>query len=439
MRLKRKFIRVLPLIITIVLGLILRMFLAPYSSGSDIPQFLGFANTLVKHGFCFYKYAYGDHWIEEKWPYPWPYVYPPLWALVLAMLKIIVNGEVHTFYINSTYFVKVSTNWILAIKTLLVLADTINTLLIYKLSKKVGYAALYYLNPVIIYNSAIYGMFEPLCLVFFLLALFYNSHYKYRERSSLILLGISVAIKQILAILLLATIFKDLKNKGVKKTFKNSIYMLIPIILSLIPFIILCSSSLSYIIRCLFYPYIISYVRPLCYSFNGISSLLTYIYDNYGIETLDIIRVWPMPFIFFSVLILWKTYHSNLGNYKYLPFYLMYATFIATYWRVNYQYLVVLVVLGILALLEIKGMYKLIVLLFTVLYPSFWLTIFPIQFWFIVHVKEPNFNLIRWVAKFTINISCFDVIYVIYSLIFTFVLYIIILLFILKPYSGQIE
>ena len=31
--------------------------LAPYSAGSDLTQFYGFAGTMLQHGVCFYSYA----------------------------------------------------------------------------------------------------------------------------------------------------------------------------------------------------------------------------------------------------------------------------------------------------------------------------------------------------------------------------------------------
>ena len=81
------------LILTILAGLGIRLYLAPYSTGSDIPQFYGFAGTMIRHPFDFYSYATGNHWETEGWPYGWPYVYGPVLAYLLALVRLIVGGE----------------------------------------------------------------------------------------------------------------------------------------------------------------------------------------------------------------------------------------------------------------------------------------------------------------------------------------------------------
>lgn len=45
------------LIAILVPGLIIRLLLAPYTSGSDIAQFAGFADSMVKHGLEFFAYS----------------------------------------------------------------------------------------------------------------------------------------------------------------------------------------------------------------------------------------------------------------------------------------------------------------------------------------------------------------------------------------------
>ncbi len=81
------------LLLIILSGLSLRLALAPYSAGSDLAQFYGFAGTMLEKKACFYAYADAAGFWTKGWPYPWPYVYGPVMAYLLAAVGYLVGGR----------------------------------------------------------------------------------------------------------------------------------------------------------------------------------------------------------------------------------------------------------------------------------------------------------------------------------------------------------
>ena len=414
----------------LVLGTIIRIIFAPFSSGSDIPQFLGFANTMERHGFCFYMYATGDYWVEEKWPYPWTYVYPPLWGIMLYALKVLANGYVKTSFENSIHVVKVSMEWILAIKAVLILCDIVIAILIFIITKRSKYVLLYYLNPVTIYNSSIYGMFDNIALLFLIFSIYLCL--KGRAYSAPVFTGLSLAIKQTVLLAAIPLFFKTyflLKRRSFKQLAIFFLAITVPVFGVFLPFITLCPKSLPSIVKCITMPTGVYYTEPICYSFNGLSSLLTYINKEYGYETLYLIRTVFLIFAISSFLVLCTTAYVMKKGFKevFLPVFNSYLVFTALYWRVNYQYFVPAIGLGSLALSRIRHGILRILILLTIIYPSIWFFMFPITFWFHFHVFKPNMHLMKLLKIFSLNIYCDNLAYVVYSLGLT-VLYIITLL-----------
>lgn len=435
-RLKKQHLAVIMVFTT---GTAIRLFFTPFSTGSDIPQFLNFANTMAKHSFCFYMYATGEQWIKEQWSYPWPYVYSPFWATLLYVLKLIADGVVKISYTNGIHVVKVSTSWIIAVKSVLIISDIIVALIIHKLFKKTTYTALYYLNPVTIYNSSIYGMFDNVALMLLLISLYY---FRERKQLSIVFSGLAIALKQTILLASLPLLLKTwILTKGSKiKLTKYVSLFLLPLIVTTGPFLLFCPESLTDMVKCLTMPATVYYTEPICYSFNGISSLVTYIHKAYGVETIYVLRILLMVFTVASIVILYRLNFLLKRNVEvYVLCYCLYLIFPTFYWRVNYQYFVPVVGLGCLALGRVKVGILRIPILATIIYPSLWFFMFPITFWFYVHVFEPNIVLIRWLSKVSLNIHCDHILYIIYSLGLTAIYFLTILLITVKAKELKIS
>ncbi|MGC9069463.1 MAG: hypothetical protein ACP5IZ_10915 [Thermoprotei archaeon] len=437
----------------IIVGLLIRVIVTPYSSGSDIPQFYGFANTFLRHGFSFYSYANGFNYNNEGWPYSWSYVYPPLPIFLFTIARLISGGSTNivventdnVIYINTglviietypSYNVYVNPLWIITIKSIFILFDVMIAILLYMLAgggrKGLIVSMLYYLNPMVIYISAVYGMFDQVAFAFILLSLFFM---KRNIIISGIFMGFALATKQTIWMSFIPFLIYLLSSLNTNKIINFLISLLTTFVMILLPFIIFDPNSLYMIFKIFLNPEgEPGYTEPIVYSFNGISSLMTY-YNNLESSgsivplsnsiRLTIIRSWILPFIVLFFLSLIYTYISK-DSLKALS--LGYMSFIATYWRINHQYLVPLI--GLLALLTVKKENKLrMISIILIILSGFWPIMFPTSFWFHVHL-QPQFRnelLINLVNLLTIKI--FDQIYyVIYSLTLTITLYIFVII-----------
>ncbi|MEM3832205.1 MAG: hypothetical protein QW128_01215 [Thermoprotei archaeon] len=441
------------LVVMIITGLIVRIIFMPYSSGSDIPQFYGFANTFLRHGFNFYSYANELNYSNEGLPYPWAYVYPPLPIFLFTIARLISGGSTdviieninNTVFVNTglviierypNYNVYVDPAWIISVKSIFVLFDVIIAILLYFLAGKgrKGFliSMFYYLNPMVIYISAIYGMFDQVAFAFLLFSLVFM------KRSTVIsgiFMGFALATKQTMWILFVPFFIYLLSTLNTHKIINFLISVAITFTVILLPFIIFDTNALYAILRIFFNPENKpGYTEPIVYSFNGVSSLMTYYNDleTFGVSVplpssvrLTIIRLWFIPFIVLFTFSLISSYSSK-DSLKALSF--GYTSFIATYWRVNHQYLVPLI--GLLSLLIIRKEKKLrLISIILVILSGFWPIMFPTSFWFHVHI-QPQFRnemLMNLIDKLTLRV--FDqVYYVIYSLILTIILYIFIII-----------
>ncbi|WFO75052.1 hypothetical protein J4526_08250 [Desulfurococcaceae archaeon MEX13E-LK6-19] len=409
----------IPILIVILLGLTIRVIVAPYSTGSDIPQFAGFADTFLRHGVCFYLYADGHSWEEENWPYNWPYVYGPIWIYILGVLRIIAPTPVEHYWSDGVYHVYAPMDWIVAVKAVIIFFDTIAALLLYIIVKKISgdnvvgvlTIILYYLNPMAIYISGIYGMFDPIALAFMLLAILL-----YKEKPLLggLFLGLSILAKHtmlfpsIIFVLYIVLYKKEL----LKKILEGA---LVSIVITLAPFIIGCPQSIPVFIKVTFFSSKPGYTYPIVYSFNGLSSLATYIHDKCGYDTLWMIKYWYIPA---TILLLMIVAYMMKSRELLLPLSLAYIVFTATYWRVNHQYLVPTIAFLLLVAAKTRKLSTRITALLTIVLIGIWPIAFPTSWWFHAHIKQPNQTLWNLVDTMTLMIFC-EVFYVVYSITLT--------------------
>ncbi|AFL94523.1 hypothetical protein CL1_0312 [Thermococcus cleftensis] len=409
------------LLAVIITGLAIRLLLAPYSAGSDLPQFYGFAGTMLEHGACFYSYADSFAYAGKGWPYPWPYVYGPVLAYLLAGVRILVGGGVESFWSDGVYHVYVDPTWAFSVKLVFIAADTAVAFLIYLLlretseRKAVLGSAVYYLNPIVIHVSAVYGMFDALALAPFLLSLYLGN----RKNASAFLQGFSLAVKHTLLFPAIVSLW-DYILQGVEG-LKKAALLFAGAIVPFLPMLLLCPLSLRSLPD-LMRGIDIGYTLPMAYSMNGFVSLATYLHEVYGIDSLPFIRHWYVPALLLLFLTLVR--HSFERNLI-VSVSLAYAAFTATYWRVNPQYLLPLVAFLVLLSFTTRGRIGL-VSLFTAFYAGIWPILQPSEFWFHVHLRNPNWDVVRLVGHFTIGVGG-DAPYVVYSFGLTLLLYTLVL------------
>lgn len=416
-------IKALLFILLIAASLTVRVAPAPYSSGSDIPQFAAFADTFLRHGLCFYMYADGLRADTEGWPYSWAYPYGPMWVLMLTPLRLLAPDQVKHFWESGTYYVYVPIDWVVAVKSLLISFDIALGVLIVVIvwrrrSFLWGYLAgtAYLLNPMTIYISAIYGMFDQIVTLFLIISLI---TYEERRVVSGAFTSLSLMTKQVVLPALIPELISVARN------FKDSIGYLVGAVLSalaiVLPFIVFCPESLEGFIRSLTSGVTPSYTYPICYSFNGISSLATYMHDITGGDYLALIKYWYVPYLALQALVaLYYVKKRDLVASSYLS----YAAFIATYWRINHQYLVPLIALAILALTLLPGskFIKALVVASSIIMPGVWPIMFPTSWWFHVHIEEPSQWWINMIDKLTLMVFNSEY-YVVYSMMLTLLLY----------------
>jgi len=337
---------------------------------------------------------------------------------------------------------KVDMFWVTLVKLPLLISDIIITLLIaryFKDNRGLVFAALWYLNPTVIYISSIFGMFDQIVTLFILLAgVFY-------EKKNIFITGLCSAIailfKQYalfpIAFLILHSIIWRRWKHALKLILVTTVILIIPFL----PFIMLCGYSLESLHKIINLvlltrssPY---YPKPYCYNFNGITSLLTWIHENYNLETIIYFKFWFLIFIALLLPILYLLIKKKMDNIWIIMF-CVYSCFIISLWRINYQYLIPLIALGLFSFLTEKNMKIRIPVIISSLYPALWFFIFPVSFWFYFYISNPNLELISILNIFSLRIVVNEV-YIVYSIVFTGLLIITYLLLTSQYYKMRCE
>ncbi len=423
------------LIAVIAVALLVRVYLAPFSTGSDIPQFYGFGNTMLHHPLNFYAYASGDHWNTEGWPYNWPYVYGPVLAYLLAFLRLLGIGNIKYFWDSSGYHVYIARSWVVAVKSLFIAADIGIAVVLYAYTWRklkngwagVLLAALYLFNPMVIYVSSIYGMFDGIATMFFLLAMYLLK--AGNKKLGYALIGFSLAVKHTIlfpALIIMWDAFLKGKWRGIAESLKP---FLAGALIPFAPFLLKPSSLMK--IPKLMRGMEPGYTYPISYNLNGIVSLLTYVHDKAGIDTTFYMKHWWL----FSLAALGAVLiiHSKTRNIE-LSVALSYAAFLLTYWRVNTQYTLPFFAFMTLALVSSDWPTRVVEVLAGIP-PALWPVMFPTSFWFHVHFENPNWNMVKFIDRHTLMV--FDTWpFVELSLTFTFLLFALIVWALATALSG---
>ncbi|RLG61262.1 hypothetical protein DRN86_00285 [Candidatus Geothermarchaeota archaeon] len=368
----------LVLIFLIILGLIVRLSIAGISAGPDVYQFWGFAKTFHETTLRFYDYALTP---QIYWTYPWPYPYPPLWILLLETVYLATKASGPTVEA-----------WIIGVKLYIILADLICGIFIYlQLKGKGEFRGIlgfltWFFNPAVIYQSAIFGQFDSLAVLFLLASVYLLK--KKRHFLGSIMAGLAISTKQHTLFPLFIVYSSFFKNVERKELFKAILGFISSFSVINLPFFM--SSPLNYLratwlVR--FNPY---YHLPLCYSFEGIFTVLTYLHESLGLDTINIfglsfrlIDVYRLSLPLLAIMTAIIGFIAFKKGYSLEKSALIGSlAFLTMAYAVNYQYLVLyipfIIIIGLSRKNPIKKLFSVLIALF----PAFWLWIFDVSFWF---------------------------------------------------------
>ncbi len=416
----------LKLILLLTPGLAVRVALAPYTAGSDLAQFAGFADTLLRHGLQFFSYSDASKAAEEGWPYGWPYVYGPLLVLILAVVRLAVPSPIKTYWERGSYHVIVPNDWALAVKLVFITFDTLSAILLYKLILDMGAsrkralasALLYYYNPMTVYISSIYGMFDQIPLFLVLAGLyFYRKNYRGR---GLFLIGFASSFKPTMVVVALPITVHALVTSGSRRTaFTLFTSLVLGATAPFIPFAIADPHGMIVYLNAVSIVSSPSYASNVQYSFNGFASIAFYAWWHGEVDAAEnILRLWPLLFAPLYILLIIE---ATQGNDPIKLVSLAYIVYTATYWRVNPQYTIPLI--AFILLLREKSVKNKVRMLsgLALIIAGLWPLMYPISFWAWVHTERPNTLILNILTKTSLNITE-ALYYIYYSLALTIVL-----------------
>ena len=384
----------------IILGVILcfaaflRFWAAPLSAGPDVAQFWSFAKVFQTHGLDFYRYA--DAY-TENFPYPgWGYFYPPVWLLLLRVALFFVPA-------SSATDSMIDPAWRFAMKTPIIAADLAIGLLLYwavpgSKWRKLLFAGLWLFHPTAWYESAVFGQFDAIAAAFLLASVIMLMRGK--DKLAFLLAGLTVLTKQhtFLAVGMMLIICVRYMNK--RRLLTNCAIFVGVIAVFSLPFL-LTGNFLPYA-RSLFLPGSPPGSQdPLCFSLSGTGSLLTYLYNVFGWDTIGLISFVPPVLIVALIITAILCYRRLITPLQ--GALVGFLVFIGFFYRINYQYLVIYIPLAILLASRTSYKSEKIFALVLALLPAIWIWTTNIPWWF--HNFKPHYY---WVSPILARIGLFD-------------------------------
>jgi hypothetical protein len=359
--------------VLIILAGLVRFWAAPLSAGPDIGQFWGFAKLFQIHGLDFYQYADGNDPLLPN--AGWGYVYPPVWLLILRIALFASPGSLATGDM-------VDVSWRVAMKTPIIAADlAVGGLLMWAIPgsrlKKLFFGFIWLFHPTAWYNSAVFGQFDAIAAVLLLVSLIMLL--KGKDRWGFIFAGLAILTKQHAAIPALLMVAALSRKMDKRRLLTNCAIVAGMFVAFSIPFIF--DGNLWPYVRSILFPaQAPTYQLPLVYAFGGVGSLLTYFHETWGWNTEPYI-VYCIPvaiaaIITAGILCYFKTIRLEQAALAGI------LLFIAIFYRINYQYLVIYLPLAILAIAMSRKWVERTLLFALIILPAAWVWLFDVTFWF---------------------------------------------------------
>jgi len=372
-----------PAIFLVILGAgaYARFWAAPLSAGVDVPQFWAFAKVFDAHGLDFYRYA--DASLDIFPVKGWGFVYPPFWLLISWLALAATPASLATD-------IMVDSGWRLAMKTPVIIADlAIGCLLYWAVPgakwKKLLFAGLWLIHPTAWYNSAVFGQFDAIAAVLLLAAVIMLE--KGNDKAAFIIAGVAVMTKQHVLLPVALMMAASVRRLGWRRILIDCGLLAGVVLVFSAPFLA-TGNFLEYGRAVILPGQAPDYQTPLMYAFNGISALLTYFNQEWGWETIGYLNI-NTPLLvaaFLAALVLCYRTALTATQAALIGF----LIFIAFFYRVNYQYLVIYIPLALLAAAQTRYKLERSFAIIIAVLPAAWPWMFNVAFWF-YYLKPANY------------------------------------------------
>ncbi len=342
---------------------------------------------------------------------------------MLAAIRLAVPSPVKTYWERGIYHVVVPNDWAAAVKLVFIAFDTLAAMLLYLVVLGVGAserraraaALLYYYNPMTVYVSSIYGMFDQIPLALVLAGLYLYT--RNRRGWGLLLIGLAASFKPTMAVIALPVAVHALMTAGSRIGAPRLLGSLaLGALAPFIPSMAADPGGLTVYLKAVSMVSSPSYASNVQYSFNGLSSIAFYAWWHGDTDVAR--RILSMRPLLFTPLCITLILGASRKRDPLWLAALAYIIFTATYWRVNPQYVAPLVAFTIL-LREVatRGRTRALSGL-AIVVAGLWPLIYPISFWAWVHIEEQNPAVLSLLARVSLNVAE-GLYYVYYSLALT--------------------
>jgi uncharacterized membrane protein len=236
---------------------------------------------------------------------------------------------------------------------------------------------LWLLHPTAWFESGVFGQFDSIAAAFLLA--FVILLLKGKDRLAFVFAGLAVMTKQhtLLAVVMIVIVCARAMN--FKRLLQNCAITAGVVAAISIPFMV-TGNAVSYVSSIVFAGSPPGYQDPLCFAFSGTGALLTYLHNNASYDAMTILKLIE-PLLGLAVIVTavfcWfrKVSILQAGLAGYL-------VFIAVYYRINYQYLIVYIPLALLLAASTKYKIERIFALAIAVLPAVWLWISNVPWWF---------------------------------------------------------
>jgi hypothetical protein len=143
------------------------------------------------------------------------------------------------------------------------------------------------------------------------------------------------------------------------------------------------------------------YQYPLCFSFSGTGSLLTYLHNVFGWDTTNLISFIVPILVIGLIATAFLCYRRLITPLQ--GALAGFLVFIGIFYRINYQYLVVYIPIAILLASRTQYKSERVFALVLAMLPAVWIWFANIPWWF--HAFEPHYH---WVSPILNHIGLLD-------------------------------